>query len=281
MPLAERAPAPMTPESFRVAHREQELHDTWTLELEPTNGATLSPFEPGQFAMLYAFGAGEIPISVSGDLADPGRLVHTIRSVGAVSAALCNLEQRGVLGVRGPFGTAWPVREAEGQDVVLVAGGLGLAPLRPALYRVLARREQYGNVVVLYGSRTPADLLYAEELELWRGRFDMQVEVTVDSAPSHWRGSVGVVTKLMPRAEFEPAKTVAMVCGPEVMMRFAAGALEASGMPKDRIYLSMERSMHCAIGLCGHCQLRELFICKDGPVFALPTIEPLLRAREL
>jgi NAD(P)H-flavin reductase len=281
MQLAERAPDPMTPTSFRVASSTQELEDTWTLELEPLASAGLTPFRPGQFAMLYAFGAGEIPISVSGDLTRTGPLVHTIRAVGAVSRALCALGPADMVGVRGPFGTAWPLEDAQDRDLVLVAGGIGLAPLRPAVYHVLTHRERYGRVVLLYGSRTPADLLYAEELEHWRGRFDLQVEVTVDSAPRDWRGSVGLVTKLMARAEVDGDSAVGMVCGPEVMMRFAVDALSDMGLARDRIHLSMERSMHCAIGLCGHCQLRELFICKDGPVFALPTLEPLLRGREL
>jgi NAD(P)H-flavin reductase len=149
------------------------------------------------------------------------------------------------------------------------------------IYRLLANRERYGNVVLLYGGRSPVELLYPEELELWRSRFDVRVEVTVDGAPPGWRGRVGVVTKLVPRADFDPASAIALVCGPEVMMRFTAAALERAGMPKDRIYVSMERSMHCAIGLCGHCQFQHLFVCKDGPVFSLDAIEPLLTVREL
>ncbi len=271
----------MTPASFRVARRVQETDDTWTLDLEPRNGDAVGDFAPGQFAMLYAFGVGEVPISVSGDLAAGGSLVHTIRAVGAVTAALCGSASEQDVGVRGPFGTAWPVDEAEGADVVVVAGGIGLAPLRPVVYRLLANRERYGRVAILYGGRSPEELLYRDELESWRGRLDVQVEVTVDGASPDWRGRVGVVTKLIPRADFDPAGAVAMICGPEVMMRFTAAALLERGLAKERIHVSMERSMHCAIGLCGHCQLQHLFICKDGPVFALPAIEPLLTAREL
>jgi NAD(P)H-flavin reductase len=272
----------MTPIPFRVADRRQETADTWTLELEPGNGRALAAFEPGQFSMLYAFGAGEVPISVSGDLREgDGRLVHTIRAVGAVTSALCACEPGDPVGVRGPFGTAWPVADAEGRDVVVVAGGVGLAPLRSAIYRLLADRDRYGKVAILYGSRTPADLLYAGELRSWGHDHDAQVEVTVDGAPGAWRGRVGVVPKLIPRADFDPAGAVALTCGPEVMMRFAARALEERGVPRDRIFVSLERSMHCAIGLCGHCQFREYFICKDGPVFRLDRVEPLLRVREL
>jgi NAD(P)H-flavin reductase len=274
-------PGPMVPASFRVVHRTPETDDTWTLDLQPRHAHAVPDFAPGQFAMLYAFGVGEAPISVSGDLTGPGPLVHTIRAVGAVTAALCKLSPGQDVGVRGPFGTAWPLAEAEGRDVMVVAGGIGLAPLRPVIYQLLANRERYGKVVVLYGGRSPAELLYPGELEHWRGRFDMQVEVAVDSAPGDWRGTVGVVTKLIPRADLDPDQAVAMVCGPEVMMRFTAAALEERGLARERIFVSMERSMSCAIGLCGHCQLRELFICKDGPVFPLDRIEPLLTAREL
>ena len=274
-------PGPMVPTSFRVVHRTPETDDTWTLDLQPRHARALPDFAPGQFAMLYAFGVGEAPISVSGDLTCPGPLVHTIRDVGAVTSALCKLSPGQDVGVRGPFGTPWPVVDAEGRDVMLVAGGIGLAPLRPVIYHLLANRDRYGRLVVLYGGRSPAELLYPGELERWRGRFDVQVEVAVDSAPTDWRGSVGVVTKLIPRAELDPDSAVAMVCGPEVMMRFTAAALAERGLAKERIFVSMERSMSCAIGLCGHCQLRERFICKDGPVFPLDAVEPLLTAREL
>lgn len=274
-------PGPMVPTSFRVVHRTPETGDTWTLDLQPRHARALPDFAPGQFAMLYAFGVGEAPISVSGDLTGPGPLVHTIRDVGAVTSALCKVAPGQDVGVRGPFGTAWPVADAEGRDVMLVAGGIGLAPLRPVIYHLLANRERYGRLVVLYGGRSPAELLYPGELERWGGRFDVQVEVAVDSAPPDWRGSVGVVTKLIRRAELDPASAVAMVCGPEVMMRFTAAALAERGLAKERIFVSMERSMSCAIGLCGHCQLRERFICKDGPVFPLDAVEPLLTAREL
>lgn len=271
----------MVPVSFRVAARTRETADTWTLELQPAGQDALDPFSPGQFAMLYSFGKGEVPISVSGDLSRPGALVHTIRAVGPVTAALCAAEQGETLGVRGPFGSSWPLREAEGRDVLLVAGGLGLAPLRSAIYELLANRERFRNVVVLYGGRTPAELLYARELESWRGRFDVQVEVTVDRAPAGWRGRVGVVPNLVARAEIDPRDAVALVCGPEVMMRFTAAALTGRGLDADRVFLSLERNMNCAIGLCGHCQLQHLFICKDGPVFGLDAVDPLLRIREL
>jgi NAD(P)H-flavin reductase len=276
-PVAEpaRAAGAMVPASYRVARRRQETHDSWTLELEPM-GTELAPLAPGQFAMLYAFGKGEVPISVS-------RLpqIHTIRAVGSVSAALCGLRRGDVVGVRGPFGTAWPVEAAEGADVVVLAGGIGLAPLRPAIDHVLEHRERYGEVVVLYGGRSPEELLYTAELERWRGRFDVQVQVAVDQAAAGWHGRVGVVTTLVPRADFDPDHTVAMLCGPEVMMRFGAAALQERGVRAEAIHVSLERSMKCAIRLCGHCQLGPEFICHDGPVFTWDRVEPLLRVREL
>jgi anaerobic sulfite reductase subunit B len=271
-------PGPMAPAPFRVSRRRRETRDTWTLELEPVAGGGPTP-RPGQFTMLYAFGIGEVPISVSGDTEGP--LVHTVRAVGAVTEAICSARPGAVLGVRGPFGNSWPVEDASTADVVVVAGGIGLAPLRPALLHVLRRRAEYGDVVLLYGSRTPADVLYARELERLRGRFDLQVEVTVDSAEGGWRGKVGVVPKLVAGADFDPASAVALVCGPEVMMRFSAEALLERGVPRDRIYLSMERDMRCGVGHCGHCQLGPTLVCRDGPVYRYDEVETWLGVREL
>ncbi len=258
----------------------QETHDTWTLTLDP--GGPF-PFEPGQFNMLYAFGAGEAPISISGDPAEPERLVHTIRAVGAVTRALTAISAGATVGVRGPFGTPWPVAAARGGDAIVVSGGLGMAPLRPVLYSLLADREAFGKVALVYGARAPSDLLFPEELHAWRARFDMQVYVTVDSdkAESPWMGDVGVVTALLPRVNFDPANSTAFVCGPEVMMRYAALALVDLDLPPEKIYLSAERNMQCAVGHCGHCQYGPDFVCKDGPVYPYPALAPRLRIREL
>ncbi len=268
----------MVPLGYRVADKRQETHDTWTLTLAP-EGAAMPPFAPGQFAMLYVFGTGEIPISVSGDVTGDGAQVHTVRAVGPVSRALCALEPGTWLGARGPFGTSWPIAQAQGRDVVVVAGGIGLAPLRPVIYHVLAHRESYGRVVVAYGGRSPTELLFVSELEGWRGRFDVELDVTVDAAGGGWRGRVGVVPMLIPRFRLDGARTTAFVCGPEVMMRFTAAALRDAGVADDCIQVSLERSMKCAVGHCGHCQLREFFICKDGPVFSNDRVEQLIRGR--
>jgi NAD(P)H-flavin reductase len=231
--------------------------------------------------MLTAFGIGEVPISISGDPARPGRLIHTIRAVGAATRTLCRLERGEALGVRGPFGTAWPVKEAEGSDLVIVAGGLGLAPLRPAIYHALAHRAAYGNLELIYGARSPQDILYYRELEHWRGRFDVRVHVTVDAAPAEWRGGVGVVTKVIGRARFDAPHTVALLCGPGVMMRFTVQELLGKGVSPDNIYISLERNMQCGLGLCGHCQMGPVFICKDGPVFSYSRVKDWFERREV
>jgi NAD(P)H-flavin reductase len=270
----------MRPAPFVVKRARRETHDVVTLELRPEGGRF--PFLPGQFTMVYAFGVGEVPLSISGDPGRPGVLVHTLRAVGAVTRAIAAARPGAVLGVRGPYGSAWPVEAAEGSDVVLLAGGMGLAPLRPVLYRILARRDRYGRVVVLYGTRTPQDLLFGAELAKWRKRFDLQVEVTVDRVPEgRWKGDVGSVVGLLPRASFDPAKAAAFVCGPEVMMRYGSAALRERGVPDARIAVSAERNMKCAVGYCGHCQLGPAFVCKDGPVFPWPALGPLLAVREL
>jgi NAD(P)H-flavin reductase len=272
---------PMLPRAYRVQRVRREIADTFTLELEPSDGGDIPLFIPGQFNMLYVFGVGEIPISISGDPAWRTRLVHTTRAVGAVSKAMARLSAGDTLGVRGPFGSHWPVREAEGKDLVIVAGGIGLAPLRPAMYQAMAHRAQFGKVALLYGARTPTEMLYRSQLEQWRSHFDLEVLVTVDRATASWRGSVGVVTRLLPRAQFDPQNTVALVCGPEIMMRFAVAELVKRGVDHDNIFISMERNMKCAIGLCGHCQYGPYFVCKDGPVFPYRAVEGLWTTPEV
>jgi NAD(P)H-flavin reductase len=265
----------MAPRSFRVERKARETHDTWTLSLAPARGEQLE-VAPGQFTMLYAFGVGEVPISVSGS-----PLVQTIRAVGPVTRALCASRPGTVVGVRGPFGTSWPVEQAKGGDLLIVAGGVGLPPVRPALYHALEHRGDYGRVILLYGARTPEDIVFRKELERWRSRMDLEVDVTVDAASGIWRGKVGVVTTLIPRAGIDAQTTAAFVVGPEIMMRFVARALADEGLPQERIWISMERSMKCGVALCGHCQFGPSLICRDGAVYPYPAIEPFLGVREL
>ena len=269
---------PMAPLAHRIVERRDETYDTFTVVLdEPTDRG----FLPGQFNMLYRFGVGESAISISGDPGRPGRLVHTIRRVGSVTSSLAALQPGDVIGVRGPFGRPWPVEDAEGCDLVIVAGGIGLAPLRSAIYHVLEHRDRYGSVSILVGARSPDDIVYRDEIQEWRGRFDLDVEVTVDSADRSWRGPVGVVTPLVRHAAADPERTVAMVCGPEIMMRFAATELLDRGVAPERIHISMERNMKCAVGFCGHCQFGPHFVCWEGPVFSYDRIGGLLDVREV
>jgi NAD(P)H-flavin reductase len=271
----------MTPIPYCVRRLRRESDDTFSLELQPAEGANGFSFHAGQFNMLYVFGVGEVPVSISGDPMQVQTLVHTTRAVGTVTKAMRKLKRDGMLGVRGPFGSHWPVSESEGNDVVIVAGGIGLAPLRPAVYKLLSQREKFGQVVLLYGTRSPADILFRRELESWRSRFDVNAYVTVDRALGAWRGNVGVVTTLIPKAPFDPRNTVAMVCGPEVMMRFTVLELQKRGVSDENIFLSLERNMKCAIGLCGHCQFGPYFICKDGPVFRYDRIKEWFAKREI
>lgn len=272
---------PMLTQTFRVRKVRHETYDCFTLDLTPTNGGAEFSFLPGQFNMLYVFGVGEVPISISGDPFKPMALMHTTRAVGTVTKAMRNLKVGDLLGVRGPFGAPWPVEDAKGNDIVIVAGGIGLAPLRSALYYVLHHRREYGKVVLLYGARTPADILYLKEIEGWRARFDLEVHVTVDRGVGSWLGNVGVVTHLIPKATFDPRSSVAMVCGPEIMMRFTALALQKRGIDAENIFLTMERNMKCGLGFCGHCQFGPTFVCKDGPVFRYDLIKWFFGRREV
>lgn len=275
---AAAAARPQVPLPMRIRRRRQEAPGVWTLELEPPDEEAAA-FAPGQFNMLTAFGIGEIPVSLSGDPARRRVWVHTVRALGPVSRALAALPVGAALGLRGPFGRGWPLAAGLGRDLVLVAGGLGLAPLRPALYALLAERDRYGRVALCYGARGPQDLLFRREFAGWaRG---IQVQTTVDHAPVGWSGQVGVVTRLIERADFRPAQTLALVCGPEVMMRFAIAALRDAGVADEHIHLSLERNMKCAVALCGHCQFGGTLVCRDGPVVSHAQVGHLLGVREL
>jgi NAD(P)H-flavin reductase len=272
---------PMVPDPYRVGQVWKETSDTFTLALEPAHGAATSGFSPGQFSMLYVFGVGELPISISGDPEEPGRLIYTVRSVGQATHALVSRKPGELVGVRGPFGGCTPLAEARAKDVLLVAGGLGLAPLRPAIYYVLRHRKDYGRLIVLYGGRSPRELLYRKEQAAWARQPDTQVMSTVDYGGLSWRGHVGVVTTLFRYVRLQPARTVAMLCGPEIMMRFVTRELQSRGLKESDIYLSMERNMKCAVGFCGHCQYGPYFICKDGPVFPYSKVRSLLEKHEI
>ena len=278
-PLEGQPPGPMVPVPFAVASKRQETADTWTLELSPAGDGELA-FAPGQFTMISAFGTGEVPISISGDPDRSGPLVHTVREVGLATGAICRAGSGEVLGVRGPFGRPWPIAELDGSDVIVVAGGIGLAPLRPAILALLARRERYGRLLLLYGGRSPDQLLYTGELDEWSAR-GLDVALSVDSAGPEWLGHVGVVPRLVARGGFDAARAKALVCGPEVMMRFTVAALAQAGVASESVYASMERNMQCGIAHCGHCQLGPTLVCRDGPVYCWSELERWLRIREL
>jgi len=275
------SPSSWVPVSYTVSATQEELPDVVTLTLVPSDGGPALSYLPGQFTMLYVFGVGEVPISISGDPSLEGGLVQTIRAVGAVSRALTKLKEGDTVGVRGPFGAPWPVNEAHGHDLLIVAGGLGLAPVRPVIYEVLNNRRDFGDVTIFYGARSPSELLFAEEVERWVKGWDIKVFVSVDRATPKWRGHVGVVTRLLNKAAFEAPQTLAFVCGPEIMMRVTSDELVPMGIPPDQIFLSMERNMKCAIGHCGHCQLGPFFVCKDGPVLPASKLSDWLKIREV
>jgi NAD(P)H-flavin reductase len=263
----------MTPLPYRIVDHHDETADTVTLTLAAV-GEPMAQWQPGQFTMIYAFGVGEIPLSVSGG--DSGRIHHTIRAVGAVSRAVCRAPRGSVLGLRGPYGRGWP-NPPDGADVVVVAGGIGLAPLRPVVTAALARP---GRLSVLIGARTPADLVFSAELDRWR-EAGAEVLVTVDRAESGWTGRVGLVTALLPVASFDPARAVGYVCGPEVMMRLSARALVERGVSPARVSVSLERNMRCGVAVCGHCQFGSVLVCRDGPVVGYDRARHLLDVSEL
>lgn len=278
----------MLPLRYRVVANDRETADTRTLRLAPLD-QPIAPFGAGQFTMVYAFGVGEIPLSISG-CPHPGddTLIHTVRAVGAVSAALCAARPSTVVGVRGPFGTGWDVEDSTGRDLLFVAGGIGLAPLRPALLQALGQRWRYGRITVLAGAKTPAEHLYRDEDQSWL-RHRATVLRTVDHVgfdpcteqPLPWNGRVGLVTDLLDGPLLRPERTTAFLCGPEVMMTHTGEALTALGFAPSAIRLSLERNMRCGLGICGHCQLGPDFECLDGPVTTLDRAAPLLAVHEL
>jgi NAD(P)H-flavin reductase len=275
------APSAMSPVPYRVRTRVTENGDSATLCLEPVRERLPTP-QPGEFMMMYAFGIGEVAISVSGDpTVTDGTITHTIRSVGAVSRALHDAQPGTVIGMRGPFGTDWGLADAVGRDLVIVAGGVGLAPLRPVVLGALARRDLYGRVTLIAGARSRDDFLFGEELGEWARGGPIDVHLTVDVPVQGWPGEVGFVTEPLRRVPLRPDRTTAFLCGPEPMMRNGANELLRKGMAATNIRVSLERNMQCGIGWCGHCQLGPLLLCRDGPVVGYDAAEPLLRVKEL
>jgi NAD(P)H-flavin reductase len=246
-----------------------------TYDLAFDDPTVASAFKPGQFNMLYLPGIGESAISISSDPAEPAKLRHTARAVGNVTRAMIRLQPGDKIGVRGPFGSAWPVEQFRGKDVVIAAGGLGLAPLRPVLYHLLRHRADYGRVTLLAGARSPGELLFAAEFDAWRAS-RIEVQVIVDVGSAEWTGPIGFVTTLLAKLPLDPARTGVFTCGPEVMMRFIGAGAVGRGIPASNVFVSLERNMNCAVGLCGHCQFGPAFVCKDGPVFPFDQVQRLI-----
>ena len=273
----------MTPVAARIVAIKEENFNTRTFQIQIVDEDLRRQysFAPGQFNMLYAPGVGEAAISISSDVGQPQLLEHTIRVVGSVTRAITRLGVGGLLGLRGPFGHGWPLDKIEGTDVVIVGGGIGLAPLRPVIYHLLQHRHRFGRVILLYGCRTPADRLYGEQLDQWTNSQAIDVLVTVDNATPGWVGPVGVVMKLLQRIKVNASKTSVLVCGPRILNRVATWQFLQLHVPPEKVFVSLERNMHCGYGRCGHCQYGPKFICLDGPVFAFDQIADIFAKEEI
>ena len=256
--------------------RESDDINTYRLQLVDEQVRARFRFTAGQFNMVYLFGVGEVAISIVSDPDEPAFLDHTIRIVGRVTKGIADLKSGDVLGIRGPFGQGWPLDEARGRPVVIVTGGLGCAPVVGAIESIFRRRAHYGPVKILHGVKTPHDLLYRERFNAWRHVPDTEVLLASDQPDKAWHHHVGVVTELFEQVSTDPATSLVLMCGPEIMMRLGVPILMRGGIPSTSIYISLERHMECGIGLCGHCQMGPYFLCKDGPVMRYDRVEPWL-----
>jgi NAD(P)H-flavin reductase len=269
-------PYDIMPATIVAKRKEAEGVYTYRLRLNDPERRRAYRFAGGQFNMLACYGVGEAAISIVSDPDEPELLEHTIRLVGRVTGAIGRLGRGDALGVRGPFGRGWPLEEARGRDVVVVTGGLGCAPVAGAIEYIFRRRSAYGAVKILHGVKTPEDLLYRRRFEAWRCHPDTEVFLSSDRGGRRWRDHVGVVTELFEGLALEPARTIVLMCGPEIMMRLGCAILIRRGVSATAIHVSLERHMECGIGLCGHCQLGPYFICKDGPVMRYDRVAHLL-----
>lgn len=280
-PAAVSAEELLTPCWCEVAEIQPEVENITTIWLkfkDPSQMKTYR-FQPGQFNMLYLPGYGEAAISICSDSEKRDTIGHTVRFVGNVTRAISHLKIGDAVSVRGPFGTHWPIEQLEGKDLILAAGGIGLPPLRPVIHHILRNRPKYGKVILLYGARTPGDLLYTSQFDEWR-KGDIDVQVTVDRADDTWKGQVGVVSLLFYHFRLDQTKTAVFTCGPEIMIRFVVYEALARRVPTDQIFVSLERNMKCGQGSCGHCQLGPYFVCKDGPVFPFSALERYFSVEE-
>jgi sulfhydrogenase subunit gamma (sulfur reductase) len=274
--------SPLLPEPAEILEKRSFGSDLYAYRLRLIDPAARPrfDFQPGQFNMVYVPGVGEVAISISSD-PDDEDLEHTIRIVGRVTRVIEGLGPGSVLGLRGPYGNGWPLQQARFKDVLVVTGGLGCAPVSGAIDYMFRRRASFGRITILHGVKKPADLVHRSRFEAWRRESDARVLLTSDQPDRAWRDRTGVVTELFEEVEFDPARTVVLMCGPEVMMRYAIKILRARGLADDRIHLSLERNMKCAVGWCGHCQLGPEFVCKDGPIFPLRRVARYLEVHGL
>lgn len=265
---------PKWAEIFRI----EDLTGTEKLfEMHLLSGEPLG-HNPGQFVELSVMGIGEAPISVSSAPRQTNSFELAIRKVGNLTNAMHRLSVGDWVGIRGPFGTHFPVAETQGKDILFVAGGIGLVPLRSFIHFVLENRENYGEVTILFGARNPSERLFLDELDRWRNRTDVRYLETVDRPDPEWKGHVGVITTLFPQIDIDPSNTFCIIVGPPVMYRFAILEAKAKGIPDTQIFLSLERRMKCGLGKCGHCQINHIYVCQDGPVFRYTDIFDLEEA---
>jgi sulfhydrogenase subunit gamma (sulfur reductase) len=274
---------PLVPCEAVVVDRIQEAKTIFTLRLRLTDSTLRQRycFAPGQFNMLYLFGVGEVAISIVSDPQDETLIDHTIRNVGRVTHRLSLLRPGDHLGLRGPYGTGWPLAAGMGSDILLVTGGLGCAPLVAVINYIILRREQFGRFTIIQGVKHAEDLIWRDRYAYWQSLPDTHVLLAADHGGALWPGHVGRVTELFDQISINPLHTKVMMCGPEAMMRVAAKQLVNRGIAESRIHLSLERNMHCAIGHCGHCQFGPAFVCRDGPIFPYPRVKHLLAVRGL
>lgn len=267
------------PQLFRIESIADEIPGVRTIHLA-NELERIPSFSPGQFNMLYIPGFGEAAISISSGVHEVPRLSHTFRAVGNVTRALSRLNEGEQIGVRGPFGNPWPIEMLLGKDVIIVAGGIGLAPLRPVIECLLKNRPKYGAIKLVYGAKSPRELLFQEQFSRWING-GLEMEVTVDRGTPQWQGHIGVVTEIIRPFGGDPKKTLLLTCGPEIMMRFVAREAIALGISPSHVFLSLERNMSCAMGMCGVCQFGPEFVCKDGPVFSFDRVKTLLRLEDI
>ena len=273
--------APMQPywaEISEIVHEAPAVSTYWLKFLDPALRDGFH-FKAGQFNMVSVPGLGEAAISISSDFEESHRIGHTIRSVGNVTSTISRMNVGDILGIRGPFGSWWPMDEFIGRDVVVAAGGIGLPPIRPVLYYIVNHRHDFGKVIVLYGARTSNDLQFIREYKTWEDA-GVELQVTVDRGDDSWQGRVGVVPILFYNTRLDPRNTVILTCGPEIMIRFVIFEALARRVPPERIFVSLERNMKCGLGSCGHCQVGPYFVCKDGPVFSFDKLQPYVNVEE-